>query len=278
MNNEKLRITVIVSTYNAPGFLRLVLLALAEQDEDNFEVVVADDRSSGDTKKIIEELRPKVSYNLRQVWQPHDGFRAAKIRNQGVAIADGDYIIFLDGDSVPSRSFINRHRKLAEIGYIVAGNRVLLSSDFTKKVLAEDIFLHHYRGWHWLCAFFSKEINSIVPVVFLGAPSRWRYWCCHRWQGAKTCNLGIWKKDFFAINGFDESYYGWGYEDSDLVVRLMRYGVLRKDGRYAIPVFHLWHPDNSCDREQINYQQLQAVINSSDIRAEIGVSQYGNRS
>ena len=48
------------------------------------------------------------------------------------------------------------------------------------------------------------------------------------------CNLGLWRRDFEKVNGFDETYVGWGFEDHDLAVRLLRCGIKRKevDGMY----------------------------------------------
>jgi glycosyltransferase involved in cell wall biosynthesis len=273
MNNNKPTVSVIVSTYNSPDMLRLVLLALAEQDLAEFEVIVVDDGSGDETKKTIEDIRPKINYDIRHVWQQHDGFRAAMIRNKGVAIARGEYLIFLDGDSIPRTSFIRSHKKLAENNYFVAGNRILLSSGFTEKVLMQQLPLQKWRIWNWLYAFYRGWTNRFIPMISLGNLYR-RYWRGKKWQGAKTCNLGVWKKDFFAINGFDESYHGWGYEDSDFVVRLIRQGVLRKDGRFAIPVIHLWHPSSDRSNERDNYKKLEEIIHSSCIRAKSGVDQY----
>ncbi|WP_279016403.1 galactosyltransferase-related protein, partial [Sutterella wadsworthensis] len=45
-----------------------------------------------------------------------------------------------------------------------------------------------------------------------------------------------------SVNGLDESFEGWGQEDSDMVIRLINNEVLLRTGRYGgIPVFHLWH-------------------------------------
>ena len=64
-----------------------------------------------------------------------------------------------------------------------------------------------------------------------------------RWQGARSCNLAIWRHDLERVDGFDASFRGWGREDSDLLIRLLRAGVRRKDGRFATGVIHLWHPE-----------------------------------
>jgi predicted glycosyltransferase involved in capsule biosynthesis len=87
-----------------------------------------------------------------------------------------------------------------------------------------------------------------------------------------TCNLAIWKDDFYAVNGFDECFNGWGYEDSDLIVRLIHNGVKRKEGRFALPVLHLWHKQNDRHQQAHNYQLLmQRVFDDGFIRAEKGL-------
>jgi len=264
-------ISIIVSTYNRPDALRLVLLALAEQSDREFEVIVADDGSTTETRFMLESLRAQLPYVLYHIWQVDDGFRAAAIRNKAAAVAQGKYLIFLDGDCVPRVSFVAKHRALAEKQHLVAGNRVLLGEKFTKQVLARDELLHHWNYLDWLLARLSGKSNRILPFVPLCLPRKFRK---HRWQGVKTCNLGIFKQDFLAANGFDESYCGWGYEDSDLAIRLLRLGLRRKDGHGAIPVVHLWHKENDRAREPFNYQRLQSVNQSSRVKTGHGVDQY----
>jgi predicted glycosyltransferase involved in capsule biosynthesis len=90
-----------------------------------------------------------------------------------------------------------------------------------------------------------------------------------------TCNLGVWKKDFIRVNGFDELFEGWGFEDSDLVIRLIHAGIERKEGRFAVPVLHLWHPHNDKSKQATNYQRLLERVQQQDFMvAKKGVSQY----
>lgn len=269
----KRMVSIIISTYNRPEALLLVLLALAEQDVKNFEVIIADDGSDDATRQVIENLKSTVDYAIKHIWQQHNDFRAAMIRNKSVVHAAGDYLIFLDGDSIPQISFVRQHQKLAENNYFVVGNRVLLSSEFTQEVLAERLPLQRWSVLHWLKNFCCGSINRFLPTLLLGN-FYLRYLHTTKWQGAKTCNLGMWKKDFLSVNGFDESYRGWGYEDSDLVIRLIHNNILRKDGHFAIPVFHLWHQANSRSQEPVNYQKLQDVENSSRTKALHGIDQY----
>ena len=90
--------SIIITTYNHPDALRLVLLALTAQTVCNFEVIVADDGSNVDTRLMLENLQITLDYPLHHIWQTDDGFRAATIRNKAVAVSKGEYLIFLDGD------------------------------------------------------------------------------------------------------------------------------------------------------------------------------------
>lgn len=267
-----MKISVIVTTYNWLPALQAVIRALNEQQHaGDFEILVADDGSNAGTTDWLKQQKLQVP--LTHVWQPDEGFRAAKIRNQAAAKAQGDYLIFLDGDCITPVSFLHNHRHLAEKQCFVSGNRVLLSQTFTTEVLNQHLPVHQWTFKDWWLAARRGQCNRSLP--FLPLP----LWLLNRqystkWQGAKTCNLAIWRDDFLAINGFDERYQGWGYEDSDLVIRLMRHGVKRKLGRFATPVLHLWHKENDRSKEQANLQFLQRILGSERMVAEQGVSQY----
>jgi predicted glycosyltransferase involved in capsule biosynthesis len=90
----------------------------------------------------------------------------------------------------------------------------------------------------------------------------------------RTCNLGLWRRDFAAVNGFDEAYEGWGFEDSDLAVRLLNARIRRKEGAFATGLLHLWHPENDRRFEARNLERLRARTASKDVRAAIGLEQY----
>ncbi|MFN7207029.1 MAG: galactosyltransferase-related protein, partial [Burkholderiales bacterium] len=96
----------------------------------------------------------------------------------------------------------------------------------------------------------------------------------NEWRGAKTCNLSAWRSDLISVNGLDEAFTGWGFEDSDLVIRLLRAGVKHKSARFATPVFHLWHQENDRSRMQQNEQKLLQALNSVHIKAARGLDQY----
>ena len=58
---------------------------------------------------------------------------------------------------------------------------------------------------------------------------------------AESCNLAVWRDDFLKVGGFDESFEGFGCEDVDLCLRLLRAGLKRKSLEHLEPVLHLYH-------------------------------------
>ncbi len=266
-------ISVIVTTYNRPDALRAVLAGLFAQTDRCFEVLVADDGSRDDTRQLVEALAAGAPIPVRHVWQEDRGFRAGAARNRAAAVATGDYLIFLDGDCIPRPDWIAQHRRLAEPGWLVAGNRILLSEALTQRVLAQRLAVHAWTERQWRDARARGEINRTLPLAAwplgplrkLGAA---------RWQRVRTCNLGVCAADFRAVNGFDEQFEGWGFEDSDLAVRLLNHGVRRKEGAFATGVLHLWHREHDRRFEAKNRELLQRRLASRDVRASLGLDRY----
>jgi len=264
-------LSVAVTTYNRPDALRAVLEGLAAQADRGFEVIVADDGSRDDTRTLVEQASAAFPVPLAHVWQEDKGFRAGAARNRAAERARGDYLVFLDGDCIPRPDFIARHRSLAERGWMVAGNRVLLSEAFTTRALRERLPLHAWSARQWSDARGSGDINRTLPLAQLPLGPL-RKIAASRWQRVRTCNLGVWTEDFRRVRGFDETFEGWGFEDSDLAVRLLNAGVRRKEGAFATGVLHLWHRENDRRHEGRNWELLQQRIRSGETMPARGLS------
>jgi hypothetical protein len=116
-------------------------------------------------------------------------------------------------------------------------------------------------------------VNRALPLLAL-PDGAFRKRAPQRWKGVKTCNLSAWRGDLLAVNGLDESYSGWGLEDSDLVIRLLRAGIRHKSARFAAPVYHLWHPEFDRGRLAENQRRLDEILASLRTEALVGVDQY----
>ncbi len=264
-----MKTSLIVTTYNRPDALARVLASLTAQQRLADEVLVADDGSGAATAQVVQAAAARLP--LRHIWQEDDGFRAGRARNLAVSRASGDYLVFIDGDCVLRPSFLRCHADLAEAGQFVAGNRVLLSERFTAEALTQELDLPAFSLADWWRHRRAGDINRFLPLLELPGQA-WRKRQPARWQGARTCNLAVWRRDFEAVNGFDEAFSGWGHEDADLAVRLLRSGVRRKDGRFGTAVLHLWHKENDRSRLPENERRLAEILAGTRIRAEQGLS------
>jgi glycosyltransferase involved in cell wall biosynthesis len=267
-----MKTSFIVLTYNRTDALLAVLESLAKQCNAHQEVIIADDGSrTSEVTKLFNEC-PAFPCPVKHVWHPDTGFTAATARNLGAHHASGDYLVFIDGDCIPNPSFVAAHARLAEAGYFVNGSRVLLSERLTREVLERKLDLTRQSLGFWIRKRLSGDSNKMLHV--LGWPWRlFRVQQGFRWKGIRSCNLGLWKTDFVAVDGFDESFKGWGHEDADLVLRLCHSRVQRKNGFLATEVFHLWHRGNQRDNESVNRHKVLGRIKSGQVRAEKGLNQ-----
>ena len=264
-------ISVVVSTYNRPDALGAVLRGLSRQSDRAFEVVVADDGSGPETRRIVDDWTSRLGVPLIQVWHEDAGFRLAEIRNRAIVASRGDICVFIDGDSIPRSDFVAEHRRLAEPGWLVAGNRVFLSQALTARALRGEVEPEQWGLSRWLLARLAGDIVRLAPLLRLPLGPLRRINAL-RWQGARGCNLAVRRDDLVRVDGFDAAFTGWGLEDSDIIVRLIRSGTRRKDGRFATGVLHLWHPENDRARLAANEAKLMEIINSDRVKSSRGLS------
>lgn len=272
-----MKLSLIIATYNSVDFLEMVLLSLQQQKLSTseyleIEVIIADDGSTVETRELLDKYKKILPFTLIHVWHEDNGFRLATIRNLAVRNSSGEYLVFLDCDCLLPPDFLTNQLKLREHGYCVAGNRVLLSQKYTEEIVkTHDISIVNNSNLKNLPYKITGKINKFFPNVRLNPNAKWRKSRATDWKMPKGCNFAVWKTDYIKVNGFDESFTGWGHEDSDIAVRLLHAGILIKNGRFAVPVFHMWHPESSREQQNSNYLRLmERVANPKFIRAEIG--------
>jgi glycosyltransferase involved in cell wall biosynthesis len=264
-------ISVIVATYNRADALDACLRGFARQSDRGFEVIVADDGSRSDTADLVLSWQGRLGVPLTHVWHEDNGFRLAEIRNRAILASQGANCVFIDGDCIPCRDYVAAHRALSESGWFVAGNRALLSREFTEQVLRDHLEPECWSGVRWLTARLRGDVNRIAPLLRLPLGPLRRLQPTN-WRSARGGNLAIRRDDLDRIDGFDAMFSGWGREDSDVVLRLMRVGVRRKDGRFAAGVLHLWHPESDRSRLPGNDARLDEVMRGDRVRANTGLT------
>jgi glycosyltransferase involved in cell wall biosynthesis len=264
-------ISVIVSTYNREDALAAVLRSLARQGDRDFEVLVADDGSGTATARVVADWASRMPVPLKHVWHPDRGFRLAEIRNRAIRASAGVYCVFIDGDCIARSDFVAAHRRLAEPGWFVTGNRILLSRELTERILRVGLEPEQWRLAEWLAARAQRRVNRFAPLLDLPL-GKLRRLHSRQWRGARGSNIAFWRAELDKVDGFDAAYSGWGREDSDIFIRMIRAGVLRKDGRFATGVLHLWHAEADRARLADNERMLAEVIDGTRVRAKQGLS------
>jgi GT2 family glycosyltransferase len=242
-------ISVVITTYNRPDALTAVVEACFAQDDLGFEIIIADDGSGHNTQQAVAALQARSPVPLRHVWQEDRGFRAARARNLGTLDARAT----TSSSSTATASaaqFISQHRKLAQrlpgAGQPHLAQRASHGARAAPAPRLGALSAADKLAWRR-----KGELNKVLPLLFT-LPDVARTSHRFSWRRIKSCNLAVWRSDLELVNGFDESFLGWGHEDSGLVVRLFNAGVMRKDGAYATEVFHLWHKENARDQETSN--------------------------
>jgi len=267
-----LPLSLVITTYNRSDALLAVLAGLVCQTDRNFEVVVADDGSQPKHRQRVLESPLAKALKLVHVWHPDVGFTASKVRNRGVAAARGGYIVLLDGDCVPEVDFVAQHKRLAQPGCFVNGSRVLLSPALTQRVLDGQTQIWGRSAGYWLVQRLWGQASKLSHLLRL-PEQLGRVRRDFNWKGIRSCNLGVWRSDYERVDGFDESFVGWGHEDADFVLRLHHAGVARKNGFCSTEVYHLWHHEAARVKESQNASTVRQRQASDIVRATSGYAQ-----
>ena len=122
--DAKTAVSIIIPFYNGIDWLEMIFVALGKQTFKDFEVIVADDGSREDVVARLEELMARQPFPVTHLWQEDCGFRKNRMLNKAVVQSRAEYLIFLDGDCIPHRKFVEEHCKARREGFVVAGRRV----------------------------------------------------------------------------------------------------------------------------------------------------------
>lgn len=267
-----MKISVIMSTYNAESWLEKVLIGFSCQTFTDFEVVVADDGSREPTKQLIERLRTELNIPIVHVWQADNGFQKSQILNKAIVAASGEYLVFTDGDCIPRKDFLEVHNHYKEEGYFLSGGYFKLPMDISLAITKENILNQDCFNVKWLkskgkipnfknmklktTGMVSKLLNSITPTNA-------------SWNGH---NASGWKKDLVAINGFNQEMQ-YGGQDRELGERLFNSGLKSKQIRYSAIVVHLDHKRGYVNEEtwKKNFDIRENTRKNKVVKTPIGI-------
>jgi glycosyltransferase involved in cell wall biosynthesis len=258
-------VALIINTFNQPDYLARVLAAVARQTAPPAEVLLADDGSAAPTRELFLHWSAGRKISARHLWQPPAGFRRSQILNAAIAAARSDYLVFLDGDTVPHPDFVADHRAAAAPGFFVQGHRALVEEQAAAWFGRNDFSADRRR------ALWQNQISGVKNSF------RWPFAVKKirpGLRGIRGCNLAVWRADLVRVNGYNEAFTGWGREDSELAARLLNAGVRRLDLRGRALCFHLWHPPASRANLAANDGLLEKTVREKAARCEQGLDRH----
>jgi glycosyltransferase involved in cell wall biosynthesis/predicted O-methyltransferase YrrM len=125
-------ISLVVPVYNVEKYIDECMKTIAQQDDDNFEVVVIDDGGKDNSIRIVKNYADRIN-TLRIIKQSNKGLGGA--RNEGVRKASGEFVIFIDSDDIVSPSLISTLRSRQQEGdYDIVSTKFLLVTKYGKTI------------------------------------------------------------------------------------------------------------------------------------------------
>ncbi|HEG0688874.1 TPA: glycosyltransferase [Campylobacter coli] len=253
---------LIITTYNQPKRLALVLDSVKNLDPLPNEVLIADDGSKEDTAKLIQEYQKNFPCVLKHIWQEDEGFKLSKSRNKTIKNADSEYIIVIDGDMILEKDFIKEHLEFAQRKLFLQGSRVILNEKESEEILNKD----DYRIAFNKKDFKSSKNSFLAKILYnLSKKDEKIFKKTTLIKGIRGCNMSFFKTDFDELDGFNENFIGWGREDSEFVARfLFNKGIFRRLKFNAI-AYHIYHEENSKKMLESNHQIYLETIKNKKI-------------
>jgi glycosyltransferase involved in cell wall biosynthesis len=196
-----IEVSIVVPTYNRVERLKRVIAALEQQDyaHENYELIVVSDGSTDGTQAYLENLSPSVKFS--QCTQVNQGPAAA--RNRGVAMASGQFVLFIDDDVIPEPGLVREHMSVHQCH---EGNTIVIGP----MVTPSDVKLSPWVNWE------QKQLEKYYNAMLSGRypPSARLFY---------TGNASVPRKYFMQCGGFDQSLRR--AEDIELAYRLERLGL-----------------------------------------------------
>ncbi|STQ87391.1 glycosyltransferase family 2 protein [Helicobacter pullorum] len=261
--------SLIITTYNQKERLALVLDSVRDLAVLPTEVLIADDGSTQDTRMLIESFAHDFPCPLRHIWHEDSGFRLSTIRNKAIKEAQGDYIIIIDGDMILEPHFVADHLAYAKPKVFLQGSRVITNSHTSESMLQayQEGAKSAYKRVFGLGGFKARRCKILSRFVYRTSRIDSEFFTKKDFiKGIRGCNMSFFKADCEAINGFNESFVGWGREDSEFVARFLFNGGQLRRLKFAGVAYHIYHDENPRDMLGVNHNIYLETIRKKKIQ------------
>lgn len=249
-----MKISVIIPIYNQRDSLLCVLESIKHinNNKSEFEIIVVDDGSEEDIEYCCKEYEHQ--FNLRYIKNITNMGRSAA-RNIGAKAANGEYLLFNDGDRMLSPEMINEHLKILEcerdVVCIGRGIDVYLKKlPYDYKAFVDDFLNNEDSATRkrLFCYYYQEIVSKLYNQ---GQTS---FSNC-RWISLMSGNFSISKKLFFEVGGFDENFKKWGIENMEFgyILEKNNVGFRYEEGALNYHLYHIGNRNVTDLEEAINY-------------------------
>ncbi len=221
-----MRLSIIIASKDRAAYLDRTLQSLSEQvGAPSFEVIVVDNGSTDGTRQVAQRARELARYEITYIFEQRPNRGAA--RNRGVEIATGHIIMFVDDDVWVPPGFLAAHERAHTTRNLVVCGPIINVASYRER---------------------PRPTLANLSRAFL----------C-------TCNVSLERQAFLAVGGFDEDFRLYGWEDTELGVRLRKSG---SKGKFAWPAFlyHIKPPQEATLEETLKKTVEKAQMAAQFVR------------
>lgn len=195
MSNDLPLVSVIIVNYNGKAHLEKCLLSLMQNDYGNYEIILVDNNSVDSSVEFVQKNYPSI-----KVVKLEKNLGFAEPNNLGAKESKGDFLLFLNNDTIPNPNFITELVKVAKDPEIAICQSLLLKPDGT--IDSSGDFVDMYGR-----AYSSREKAITVRQIL----------------SARGASMMIRKDRFWEFGGFDKNFFA-SFEDVDLGLRAWIWG------------------------------------------------------
>ncbi len=266
-----MKASVIFTTYNSPEWLKKTIWGFQQQTWKHFEIIIADDGSTNETRDVVDALREETNLDIKHIWQEDNGFQKCRILNKAVLKASNEYLIFTDGDCIPRKDFVETHIKSAKPGYFLTGTYIKLPMQTSKSITKEDIASERCFALDWLRQHGYNNSKNNIKLTASGKWARFLNTFTTTNANFSGANASLWKDDAIKVGGFDERMH-YGGEDREFGVRLKNAGTIAERVRFSAICLHLDHSRGYVDPELVKKNKALRKYNE---KHKVAKTDYG---
>ncbi len=258
---KNLTITIIISVYKNIKALELVLDSILNQSVQVNEIIVSEDGKSVEMQEFISATNIKKLIHLTQ---EDLGWRKNIALNNSIKKSSSEYLIFIDGDVVLHKRFVEGHLYCSKPKRVCAGKRVELGSEYSQKLYDKQLTIDKLSNSfiRRIISLHKDKVRHYEDGIYIN-PKGYIYNNIIQKKHINYligCNFSCYKKDIESINGFNEDYKNPAIgEDVDINWRFRADGTEVISCRNIANVYHLWHKKGFGSNEgEINNKILKA--------------------